>query len=167
MRASSSEGTNDREARRTAALMLEVLAGLRSAGQASDALGIALARYYVLERRAVQGMIAALGPRPRGRPRSDEERVRHLTCEVERLEGEVARLESLQRLSQRAIGLPVQPAKAPRGARGGRGPSRGRAKPRAGKVLARLRAGEDADPAPPERARAESRPSAAGRRRDG
>jgi len=107
----SSNGA-EREARRTAAVILEVLAGLRSASEASEVLGMALARYYVLERRAVSGMVDGLGPRPRGRPRTDEERARQLTAEVERLQGEVARLESLHRLSQRAIGVPVEPARA-------------------------------------------------------
>lgn len=153
MSAQVSSNGADREARRTAAMILEVLAGLRSAGEASEALGLALARYYVLERRAVSGMVDALGPRPRGRPRSDEERVRQLTGEVERLQGEVARLESLHRLSQRAIGVPTEPARRARPGRGGRKPSRGRAKPRAGRVLARLR---EQDPAPKAATRAES-----------
>jgi hypothetical protein len=130
-------------------MILEVLAGLRSAGDASEALGMALPRYYVLERRAVSGMVDALGPRPRGRPRSDEERVRQLTAEVERLQGEVARLESLQRLSQRAIGVPVEPARRAKPGPGMRKPSHGRAKPRAGRVLARLREQDRAPKKPP------------------
>jgi len=148
----SSNGA-EREARRTAAVILEVLAGLRSASEASEVLGMALARYYVLERRAVSGMVDGLGPRPRGRPRTDEERARQLTAEVERLQGEVARLESLHRLSQRAIGVPVEPARAGKAGRRGGKVSRRRAKPRAGRVLSRLR---EQDPAPKGPARTES-----------
>jgi len=148
----SSNGA-EREARRTAAVILEVLAGLRSASEASEVLGMALARYYVLERRAVSGMVDGLGPRPRGRPRTDEERARQLTAEVERLQGEVARLESLHRLSQRAIGVPVEPARGAKPGGGVRKPSRGRAKPRAGRVLARLR---EQDRAPKAATRTES-----------
>lgn len=149
----ASSNGSDRAARRTAAVILEVLAGLRSAGDASEALGLALQRYYVLERRAVSGMVEGLAPRPRGRPRSDEERVRQLTCEVERLQGEVARLESLHRLSQRAIGVPLEPAVAGKAGRGGRKVSRRRVKPRASRLLARLREG---DPAPRSTGRADS-----------
>lgn len=150
----------ERGARRMAAVILEVLAGLRSASQASEVLDLSLPRYYVLERRAVSGMVEALGPRPRGRPRSDEERARHLSAEVERLQGEVVRLESLHRLSQRAIGVPAEAPRPALGARGVRQRSRSRAKPRAGKVLARLRAGEAQDLAPSRAAQAESKPAA-------
>ncbi len=54
------------EARRQAALILEVLCGVRTATDASKAMGIALPRYYVLETRALQGFILALEPLPRG-----------------------------------------------------------------------------------------------------
>jgi hypothetical protein len=138
----------ERAARRTAAVILEALAGQRSASEAAAVLEIALPRYYVLERRAVSGMIAALAPRPRGRPRSDQEELVRLRTELERLRGEVARLESLQRLSQRAIGLPGD------GAASRTKPPRRRTKARAKRVLRRLRAEEDSAPAG--RARAES-----------
>ena len=131
MSAQASGNGADREARRTAAMILEVLAGLRSAGEASEALGLALVRYYVLERRAVSGMVDAMGPRPRGRPRSDEERARQLTGEVERLQGEVARLESLHRARSGRSACRRSPRAGPgRGAvaasRPADGPSRGR-----------------------------------------
>lgn len=143
------------DARRKAAVILEVLAGLRSATVASETLGLALARYYVLERRAVSGMVAALGPRPRGRPRTDEERVRQLTSEVERLRAEVARLEALHRLSQRAIGVAGESRSGHGSAR--RQPSPGRSARRTKRVLARLRESEEGKAAPARAARAESK----------
>ena len=145
------------DARRKAAVILEVLAGLRSATVASETLGLALARYYVLERRAVSGMVAALGPRPRGRPRTDEERVRQLTCEVERLRAEVARLEALHRLSQRAIGVAGE-SRSGHGASPARWqPSQGRSRARTKRVLARLRESEEGKAAPSRAARTESK----------
>ena len=49
------------EAKRKSAIILEALCGLRTTQSASDELGIALMRSYVLETRMLQGMIDALG----------------------------------------------------------------------------------------------------------
>ena len=56
------------EARRAAALVLEVLAGVRTPAGAATALGIRLPRYYLLEQRAIQGLISACEPRRSGAP---------------------------------------------------------------------------------------------------
>lgn len=66
-------------AKRSAAVILEVLAGLRTPTEASQALGITAMRYYVLERRGLEGMVAALAPRPKGKRRRSEDgrRARH------------------------------------------------------------------------------------------
>ncbi|MHC4516645.1 MAG: hypothetical protein ACYS5W_23545 [Planctomycetota bacterium] len=93
------------EARRTAAVLLEALAGLRSTQEASDELGIALPRYYVLETRALQAMIAALEPKTRGRQRSHESEVLHLQQEISLLKRELGRTQALYRSSQRTMGL--------------------------------------------------------------
>src|SRR5437879_13646572 len=61
--------TGDEGAKRSAALILEVLAGLRTPSEASTALGVTAMRYYVLERRALEGMVQALAPRPEGKRR--------------------------------------------------------------------------------------------------
>ncbi len=47
----------DERAKRSAALVLEVLAGVRTPSEASTALGVSTMRYYVLERRALEGMV--------------------------------------------------------------------------------------------------------------
>ena len=54
-------------ARRTAALMLEVWSGVRTTQSASDAMGVAVTRFYQLEARALQMVVSAMEPRPRGR----------------------------------------------------------------------------------------------------
>lgn len=92
-------------ARRTASLILEALTGVRTTQEAADALGVALPRYYVLETRALSGLVSALEPRARGRQRGAAERVSALESEVARLERELRRFQALQRASQRALGL--------------------------------------------------------------
>src|SRR5262245_35607247 len=97
--------TGSAEAKRVAAGILEVLSGLRSAGEGAQALGISLMRYYVLETRALQGLIGSLEPRPRGRRQSPEDRLGALTRENERLEHELGRMQALVRAAQRSVGL--------------------------------------------------------------
>ena len=64
-RSSSFQGSA--EAKRLAAAILEGLAGIRGPQDASQALGISMTRYYQMEARALQGLVAALEPRRRGR----------------------------------------------------------------------------------------------------
>lgn len=92
-------------ARKTASRVLEALSGLCTTQEAADALGVALPRYYVLETRALAGLVAALEPRRRGRQRGSAERIAELEGEVTRLERELRRFQALQRASQRALGL--------------------------------------------------------------
>jgi len=70
------------EARRTAAVILEVLAGVRTPTGAATALGIHLPRYYVWEQRALEGLVAACEPRPRGRTVSVDRRLASLEREL-------------------------------------------------------------------------------------
>src|SRR5882724_6932887 len=60
------------EAQRAAAAILEVLAGLRTPGQAAEALGVSQARYFQLETRAMQALVASCEARPRGPGRNLE-----------------------------------------------------------------------------------------------
>jgi hypothetical protein len=99
------------EAKRKSAIILEALCGLRTTQSASDELGIALMRYYVLETRMLQGMIDALEPKARGKKRSAEAERKALQDDRSRLEREVFRLQALYRMTQRAVG--VQPDKKP------------------------------------------------------
>ena len=124
------------QAKRLAAGILEALAGLRGPQEASQALGISLPRYYHLEARAIEGLIAGLEPRPRrGRRRTPESEVAALSRDKQRLEREVQRLQALVRVAQRTIGLaPVASKPA-----GGKRRRARRAMVRASKAAAVLR----------------------------
>lgn len=93
------------EAQRLAAAILEVLAGVRAPPAASELLGISLPRYYQLEARALEGLVAALAPRPLGKQPSLENRVKQLEKELEVARRACARQEALVRLTQRSVGL--------------------------------------------------------------
>ena len=95
------------EAKRTAAVILEVLAGLRTPAGAASALGIGLPRYYAWEQRAVQGLVAACAPLPRGRVTSPDRRLAALERELATARRELARHQALARTAQRALGLPA------------------------------------------------------------
>ena len=99
------------KARKSATLVLEALTGLRTTQEAADAMGIALARYYVLETRALAGFIQALEPRARGRQRTSEHDIRELKAELFALQRELRRYQALHRTAQRALGVPAEPAR--------------------------------------------------------
>jgi hypothetical protein len=52
--------TQSVEAHRRAAVILEVLAGVRGPSEAATALGVTVSHYYVLERKALAGLVAGL-----------------------------------------------------------------------------------------------------------
>jgi hypothetical protein len=98
-----------RDAQRLAAAILEVLAGVRTPGQAAEALGVSLPRYFQLETRAMHAVVASCEPRPRGPGRNADKELQALKRQHERVQRELARQQTLVRLAQRAIGLaPVQ-----------------------------------------------------------
>src|SRR5438445_10864760 len=103
--------TGDEGAKRSAALILEVLAGLRTPSEASTALGVTTMRYYILERRALEGMVQALVPRPKGKRRRPEDALAEAGRERVRLEREKGRLQALVRAAQRTMGLPPPPSR--------------------------------------------------------
>ncbi len=110
------------EARRLAAVLLEVLAGFRTPTDAATVIGVSLPRYYALESRALGGFVVACEPRARGRRASPEREAARLRAEVERLQRSCARNQALLRLSQRAIG--VTPASQKVAKAGGKRPRR-------------------------------------------
>jgi hypothetical protein len=98
-------------AQRRAATILEVLAGEQTVGEAAGLLGISVMHYYLLERRAVQGLVAACAPRAKGPPvPSAEQEVVRLRRELDRSRRESLRQAALVRATQRAIGFPVATA---------------------------------------------------------
>jgi hypothetical protein len=98
------------EAKRTAAVILEVLAGARTPMDAAKALAISATRYYILEQRAIEGLIAACEPRPKGPSASLDKEVTKLRQQTKRLERDLLRYQSLARLSHRTVGLPAPPS---------------------------------------------------------
>jgi len=94
-------------AKKSAAAVLEVLGGVRSPAQAAEALEISQQRYYLLETRAIEGLVAACEPAVKGPRKAPAKEIAKLHHEVERLKREVDRRQSLLRTAQRAIGLPA------------------------------------------------------------
>jgi len=94
-------------ARRQAAVILEVLAGVRTPAQAASALAVSLPRYYQLETRALAGLVEGCAGKPPGRQPTVDREVEALRRERGRLEREVARQQALVRLVQRSVGVPA------------------------------------------------------------
>jgi len=111
------------QARQLAAAILEVLAGARTPAQAAAALGMSLPGYYQREGQALRGLLAGCEARPQGRQRRPEKEVTVLRQQVQRLERDLARQQSLVRLAQRAVGL-APPAPAPAKTAGKKRPRR-------------------------------------------
>jgi hypothetical protein len=109
---------SSREARRIAAVILEVLAGARTPAQAAQALVVSAPRYYQLEARAMQGLVTACESKPRGPGRNADRELTALRRQHERVQRELARQQTLVRLAQRAIGLTPAPTAAAKPAAG-------------------------------------------------
>ena len=100
-------GGVSKEAKRLAAMLLDVLAGSRTPPQAAETLGVSLPRYYQLEDRGLNGLLLACETRPRGRQANNiEMQLQTLTRENERLKRELSRYQTLVRLTQRSVGVP-------------------------------------------------------------
>ena len=56
-----------REVRQRAAVILEVLAGVRSPTEAAQVLSLSVSQYYVLEEKALAAVVAACAPQAPGR----------------------------------------------------------------------------------------------------
>jgi hypothetical protein len=128
-----------KEAKRLAAMLLEVLAGLRTPPQAAEALQVSLPRYYQLEARGLRGLLTACEPKPKGRQASPARELAKMQRENQRLQQDLSRQQSLVRMAQRSVGLSPPPAPLP--AAKGTGKKTRRRKPvvRALSMAARLR----------------------------
>jgi hypothetical protein len=93
------------ETRRQAAAILEVLAGVRTPTEVAQQLAISLTRYYIIEGRALQGLVAACVPRPQGRVRTPASELATLQRECAQLRRQVARQQALLRVTERTVGL--------------------------------------------------------------
>lgn len=130
------------EARRLAAAILEVLAGLRGPAEAARTLGISLARYYQVERRALDGLLAGCEPRRRCRGQRGPGELAALRLECARLRRECARQQALVRAAHCTVGLtppPPAPAAAPETPKGDRKRRTRRPRARALRMAAQLR----------------------------
>ena len=102
-------------ARRGAAAILEVWAGVRTPQQAASALGLSLPRYYQIEQRAVTAVVTSCEPQPRGPGPNLERQIRALERQLATSRRDAARLQTLLRTSQRTLGLAAPPAPAAAG----------------------------------------------------
>ena len=128
------------EAKRLAAAILEVLAGVRTTSDAAAAVGLSVMRYYQVEARALAGFLQACESRATGpRPNSERE-LKALRRDNQRLQRELARQQALVRLGQRSIGLAAAAPLPPKGRKtDGKKARRRRPVSRALQVAARLR----------------------------
>lgn len=97
-------------AQRRAAVILEVLGGVRTVAEAALALGICANHYYLLERKALAGLVGACEPQPKGKQPNPEKQLAALRKALERSERECQRQAALVRATQRALNLPAPPA---------------------------------------------------------
>ena len=93
------------DANRLAVVILEVLAGVNTPADAAAALKISLPRYYVLEKRALDGLVAACEPKPLGKRPTPETRIAALEKALKKAERECARQQALVRVARRSVGL--------------------------------------------------------------
>ena len=100
-------------ARRQAALLLEAWSGVRTTQSASEAMGVAVTRFYQLEARALQMLVSAMEPRSRGRQTSPANELVKLKAEKQRL------VRDVERFQRASVGHPEEQV-----ARGGEGPAR-------------------------------------------
>jgi hypothetical protein len=110
--ARSPRATASLEAKRRAAVILEVLAGSRRPSEAAAALGVTVPRYYFLEEHAVRGLVAACEPRTVEGPRP-ETRLAQLEKQLAQAQRECARQHALVRVAQRTVGLTSPPTAKP------------------------------------------------------
>jgi len=95
-----------RDARKAAAVVLEVLGGAVHPRQGAALLSVGLPRYYQIERRALEGLVKGCEPAPRGRREKDPAtEAQRLERRLKVLERELLRYQALARVSQRAVGL--------------------------------------------------------------
>src|SRR5215471_12872933 len=100
-----------KDAKRMAAVILEVWAGLRTPLQAAEALSVSLPRYYQIEASGLQGLVAGCAPKPKGRQANPAHEAAALRRDNERLQRELGRQQALVRLTQRGLGVAPPPAK--------------------------------------------------------
>ena len=113
-----------------AAAILEVLAGERTPQQAATVLSMSLPYFYILERKALEGLLKACEPQPKGPPPPGLERkLEALELELARCRRECQRQEALVRATQRTVGLPTSSPPTPKDKAGNKSGARRRRRP--------------------------------------
>jgi hypothetical protein len=102
------------EANRLAVVILEVLAGVKTPTQAAADLGTSLPRYYQLETRALEGLVAALEPRPKGKQPLPANQIAALERQLEAAQRACARQQALARVAQRTLAVKLAPRPKPK-----------------------------------------------------
>src|SRR5262245_20363991 len=95
----------DADARRRAACVLEVLAGLRSPEEAACALSVEVGTYHQIEGRALRGLLQGCMPGRHGRQADLSKRLEEAERRCAELAGELQRHQALLRSAQRTAGL--------------------------------------------------------------
>ena|SRR2546428_2548123 len=133
------DASEDPEAKRLCAVILEVLGGGRTPTDGAGVLGVSVPRYYALEARALGGLLQACGRRSKGRRKTPAAELAALKSEVKQLESQCGRLQALLRASQRVVGLSAP--SAPKAKAGGAAKKRKKRRPqvRALRAAATLR----------------------------
>lgn len=93
----------DEMARRRCLLILSVLSGEKPVSDAIAESGLSRNTYYQLEEKALDAMLAALGPKPPGRKADQSAEIAALEAKVTRLEDEKRRAERLLLLTRKVV----------------------------------------------------------------
>lgn len=130
-----------RDGRRVALAVLETLAGEKTPTEAAESLGVSLTYFYTLENKALEGLVKACEPKPKGRQWTAERELEEVRKENAQLRREVRRAQAVARAAQRSLEMPKPQTgrkKAKRAAKKGR--RKKRATVRALKAVRRLEA---------------------------
>ncbi len=117
-----------KQAKQLMVVILETLAGACGTSEAAERLSISLSRYYQLETRALQGMLKALEPLPRGPKKTKDTEIRALRAEKRGLERELRQALSLLRAASRSVGVKPRRKRAASRKKGARRKRRARGK---------------------------------------
>jgi hypothetical protein len=134
------------QAQKTAAVVLEVLAGSLGVKEAAQGLGISEMSYYHVEDRALKGLAAACEPVGKGPGTDPDKALVDLRKEHARLEQELKRYQALTRATQRAAGLMLPRPAEEKPDKNGKVRRRRRPMARALRAAERFKAGADKAP---------------------
>jgi hypothetical protein len=134
-------------AQKTAAVVLEVLAGSLGVKEAAQGLGISEMSYYHTEDRALKGLASACEPAVKGPGQDPDKALADLRKENTRLERALKRYQALTRATQRAAGLMIPRPPEPKPDKNGKHRKPRRPMARALRAAARFKAGADQAPA--------------------